>query len=100
LLGKFARAGGHGANAIPFLPWLSLIEGKPIIARFDGGALFSGGGPLALCKVEEHLGVTERLAGCIDDTRAPMLIKHTLAEMPRFRLLMIAVAYEDANTAL
>lgn len=39
------------------LPGLSPIEGKPIIARFDGGALSSDGGLLALREIEERLGI-------------------------------------------
>lgn len=81
------------------LPGLSPVGGKPIIARFDGGSLSSDGGLLALREVEERLGVAKRLAGCIDDSRAPERIQHSLAEMLRFRLLMIAAGYEDGNDA-
>jgi hypothetical protein len=83
----------------PPLPGLSPVAGKPIIARFDGGSLSSDGGLLALREVEARLGVAERLAGCIDDPRAPERIRHGLAEMLRFRLLMIAAGYEDGNDA-
>lgn len=44
---------------------------KAIIARFGGGALSSNGGVLALREVEGRLGLPERLAGRIDDPRAP-----------------------------
>ena len=81
------------------LPGLSPVAGKPIIARFDGGSLSSDGGLLALREVEARLGVAERLAACIDDPRAPERIQHGLAEMLRFRLLMIAAGYEDGNDA-
>jgi hypothetical protein len=81
------------------LPGLSPVEGKPIIARFDGGALSSDGGLLALREIEERLGIAQRLAACIDDPRAPERIQHSLAEMLRFRLLMIAAGYEDGNDA-
>jgi hypothetical protein len=83
----------------PSLPGLSPIEGKPIIARFDGGALSSDGGLLALREIEERLGIAKRLAACIDDPRAPDRIQHSLAEILRFRLLMIAAGYEDGNDA-
>jgi hypothetical protein len=66
-----------------------------MIARFDGGALFSAGGLLALCEIEERLGSALRLAACIDDPRAPDRIQHSLADMLRFHLLMIAAGYED-----
>jgi hypothetical protein len=81
------------------LPGLSPVAGKPIIARFDGGSLSSDGGLLALREVEERLGVARRLAECIDDPRTPDRIQHSLAEMLRFRLLMIAAGYEDGNDA-
>jgi len=81
------------------LPGLSPVAGKAIIARFDGGSLSSDGGLLALREVEARLGVARRLAECIDDPRAPGRIQHSLAEMLRFRLLMIAAGYEDGNDA-
>lgn len=81
------------------LPGLSPIEGKPIITRFDGGALSSDGGLLALREIEERLGIARRLGACIDDPRTPERIQHSLADMLRFRLLMIAAGYEDGNDA-
>lgn len=81
------------------LAGMSPVAGKPIIARFDGGSLSSDGGLLALREVEARLGVAARLAGCIDDPRAPERIQHSLAEMLRFRLLMIAAGYEDGHDA-
>jgi len=83
----------------PPLPGLSPVGGKPIIARFDGGQLSSDGGLLALREVECRLGLADRLAACIDDPRAPERIQHGLADMLRFRMLMIAAGYEDGNDA-
>ena len=40
------------AHATPPLPGLSPIEGKPNIARFDGGSLSSDGGLPALDEIE------------------------------------------------
>src|SRR3954469_4801921 len=81
------------------LPGLSPAAGKPLIARFDGGQLSSDGGLLALREVEQRLGVAERLATCIDDPRASERVRHGLADILRFRLLMIAAGYEDGNDA-
>ena len=44
-------------------------------------------------------GQAKRLAACIDDPRTPERIRHSLADMLRFRLLMIAAGYEDGNSA-
>jgi hypothetical protein len=45
------------------------------------------------------IGVAERMAACIEDPRAPDQITRTLADIIRFRLLMIAAGYEDGNDA-
>src|SRR3954447_6879459 len=81
------------------LPGLSPVSGKAVVAKFDGGLLSSDGGVLALREVEQRLRVADRLAACIDDPRAPDQITHALADIIRFRLLMIAAGYEDGNDA-
>jgi hypothetical protein len=80
-----------------FLPGLSPIAGKPVQVTFDAGRLTSDGGVLLLAEIERHLGIAERLARCIEDPRAPERVQHGLAEMIRFRSLLIAAGYEDAN---
>lgn len=79
------------------LPGLSPVAGKPVHAAFDGGRLTSDAGILVLAEIERRLGIAERLAGCLSDPRDPDRIRHTLAEMIRFRALMIAAGYPDAN---
>jgi hypothetical protein len=81
------------------LPGLSPVAGKSVVAKFDGGSLSSDGGVLALREVEQRLSVADRLAACIEDPRAPDLIKHTLSDIIRFRLLMIAAGHEDGIDA-
>jgi len=54
---------------------------------------------LALREVERRLGLAERLAACIDDTRAAGRVRHGVAAILRFRMLMIAAGYEDGNDA-
>ena len=86
-------------ESTPALPGLSPVGGKPIIARFDGGLLSSDGGVLALREVERRLGLADRLAACLEDPRASERVQHGLAEIIRFRMLMIAAGYEDGNDA-
>src|SRR5687767_5401438 len=81
------------------LPGLSPVAGKAVVAQFDGGLLSSDAGVLALREVEKRLRVADRFAACIEDPRAPDQITHTLADIIRFRLLMIAAGYEDGNDA-
>jgi hypothetical protein len=81
------------------LPGLSPVGGKTVVAKFDGGLLSSDAGILVLREVEQRLRVADRLAACMVDPRAPELITHPLAEIIRFRLLMIGAGYEDGNDA-
>ncbi len=81
------------------LPGLSPVSGKSVVAKFDGGLLSSDGGILVLREVEQRLRVADRLAACIEDPRSPDQITHSLADIIRFRLLMIAAGYEDGNDA-
>jgi hypothetical protein len=83
----------------PPLPGLSPVAGKAIIARFDGGQISSDAGVLVLREVEQRLGVAECLAACIDDPRLPERVRHSVANILRFRMLMITAGYEDGNDA-
>jgi hypothetical protein len=85
------------ADDASFLPGLSPVAGKPVQVTFDAGRLTSDGGVLLLAEIERRLGIAERLAGCVEDPRAPERVQHGLAEMIRFRALLIAAGYEDAN---
>jgi hypothetical protein len=85
------------AENAPFLPGLSPVSGKPVHLAFDGGRLTSDAGVVLLAEIERRLGIAERLAGCIADPRAPERVRHSLVEMIRYRALLIAAGYPDAN---
>src|SRR3954451_20868661 len=85
------------AEHAPFLPGLSPMRGKPVHVGFDGGRLTSDAGVLLLAEVERRLKLAERLARCLADPRSPDRVRHTLTEMIRFRVLLIAAGYPDAN---
>jgi hypothetical protein len=85
------------AEHAPFLPGLSPVRGKPVHVAFDGGRLTSDAGVLLLAEVERRLKLAERLARCLADPRSPDRVRHTLTEMIRFRVLLIAAGYPDAN---
>lgn len=85
----------------PTLPLtgLSPVSGKRLNAQFDNGMLSSDGGLVLLREVEQRFAVADRLPACIKDPRAPDRITHSLADMIRFCLMMIAAGYEDGNDA-
>jgi hypothetical protein len=95
----FREATPAMSGSMLMLPGLSPVAAKKIVAQFDGGLLSSDAGVLVLREVEQRLRVAERMAACIVDPRAPDQITHTLADIIRFRLLMIAAGYEDGNDA-
>ena len=75
------------------LPGLPPVAGKPVHLAFDGGQMTSDAGILLLATIEQRLGIAERLADCIEHRRAPERVRHTLAEMIRYRALLIAAGY-------
>src|SRR5215212_2685786 len=91
---EFAPAMEEGTGILPGLP---PVAGKPVHLAFDGGLMTSDAGILLLAAVEQRLGIAQRLADCIEDPRAPERVRHTLAEMIRYRALLIAAGYPDGN---
>ena len=85
------------AENAPLLSGLSPVKSKPVQVTFDGGRLTSDAGVLVLAEIERRLKFAERLARCLADPRAPERVRHTLAEMIRFRVLLIAAGYPDVN---
>ena len=79
------------------LPGLPAVAGKPVHVTFDGGRLTSEAGILLLAGIERRLKIAERLAACLEDPRAPERVRHGLAEMIRYRALLIAAGYPDGN---
>src|SRR3954452_22883962 len=78
------------------LPGLPAVIGKPVHVAFDGGRLTSDAGILLLSAIEQRLKVAERLATCLEDPRDPDRVRHGLAEMIRYRALLIAAGYPRA----
>ena len=92
-----SRRGARHGTARAGRLLVSPIAGKVVRVAFDGGRLTSDAGVLVLAEIERRLGIAERLARCLEDPRAPERVHHTLAEMIRFRVLLIAAGYPDAN---
>jgi hypothetical protein len=72
-----------------------VVEGRQVVAAFDGGEVTSDAGALLLGATDRALGLVRRLAGCFTDGRAPELVEHTVETMLMQRLCGIALGYED-----
>ena len=81
----------------PFLPGLSPVGGKPVHVTFDGGRLTSGRRGAAAGRDRAPARPGRTVGALIEDPRAPERVRHGLAEMIRFRALLIAAGYADAN---
>ena len=73
------------------------VEGRPVVADFDGGALTSDAGGLLLGAADQRLDLVRRLAGCFRDARDPRFVEHSVATLIGQRVFGIALGYEDLN---
>src|SRR5471032_3202034 len=73
------------------------VEGRPVVAEFDGGAVTSDAGGLLLGAADKAIGLVGRLAGCFRDARDSRYIEHTVATLVGQRVFGIALGYEDLN---
>jgi len=80
-------------------PPLSPLNGKPILLGFDGADMSSNAGLTLLREIEREAGLAQRLADCLCDPRDPAKVQHGLADIIRFRMMLIAAGYEDGNDA-
>lgn len=78
---------------------LSPVNGKPILFNFDGAEMSSNAGLTLLREVERQHGLAGLVASCLTDRRDPNKTRHSLDDIARFRILMIAAGYEDGNDA-
>ena len=69
--------------------------GRQLVGAFDGGAITSNGGVLLLGAADRAIRLTDRVAGCFRDLRAPEWIVHPLENLIRQRVYGLALAYED-----
>jgi hypothetical protein len=73
------------------------VEGREVVAAFDGGAITSDAGALLLGAADRAIGLIDRFAACFHDVRCPELVEHRVATMIGQRVFGIALGYEDLN---
>ncbi len=71
------------------------VEGRRVVAAFDGGRVTSDAGALLLGATDQAIGLVERLAGCFRDDRRADLVEHSLPTLIGQRIFAIALGYED-----
>ena len=73
------------------------VEGRRVVAGFDGGAMTSDAGALLLGAADRAIRLTERFAACFTDRRSPELIEHEVRTLVLQRVVGMALGYEDLN---
>src|ERR1700747_2084745 len=73
------------------------VEGRQVVAAFDGGAITSDAGALLLGATDRAIHMMDRFAACFDDARCPELIEHKVVTLVGQRVFGIALGYEDLN---
>jgi hypothetical protein len=73
------------------------VEGREVVAAFDGGAITSDAGALLLGATDRAIGMVTRFAACFHDERRAHLIEHEVVTLVGQRVFAIALGYEDLN---
>ena len=73
------------------------VEGREVVAAFDGGAITSDAGALLLGETDRAIRLTHRFAACFSDARMAELVEHGVSTMVLQRVVGIALGYEDVN---
>src|SRR6266478_3981367 len=73
------------------------VEGREVIAAFDGGAITSDAGALLLGATDRAIRMVDRLASCFVDRRSQAQVEHSVATLVGQRIFAIALGYEDLN---
>jgi Transposase DDE domain group 1 len=84
-------------ECLPTLFEFPAVEGRQVVAGFDGGAITTDAGALLLGQTDRAIRLTERFAACFTDTRSAGLVEHQVETLVMQRVIAIALGYEDLN---
>ncbi len=84
-------------SSLPFK--VPLLLHKPVAVDFAGGDLSSDAGLIPLALADQAMQLTRHLADAVADPRDPHRIEHSLPDLFRERIYLIAQGYEDAIDA-
>lgn len=75
----------------------SSLNRKKVEAQWRDIAITSDAGLLLVREIDKKLGLTRKLARCIQDGRHPSYIKHSLEALLKQRIYALTAGYEDVN---
>ena len=68
-----------------------MVDGRQVVAAFDGGQVTSDAGALLLGAADRALGLVGRFAACFADGRVQAQVEHTVEAMVAQRVFGIAL---------
>ena len=74
---------------------LARVEGRAVVAGFDGGVITSDAGALLLGATDRAIGLVRRFAACFEDHRSADQVEHSVATLIGQRVFALALGYED-----
>ena len=82
-------------ECIPDLFGFAPVEGRRVVAAFDGGSMTSDAGAMLLGATDRAIDLVGRFAGCFADHRVAELTEHAVRTLVGQRVYGIALGYED-----
>jgi hypothetical protein len=71
------------------------VQGREVVAAFDGGTISSDAGALLLGATDRAIRLVERFAACFSDHRSAEDVEHTLPALVGQRVYGLCLGYED-----
>ena len=76
---------------------LDKLDGREVIANFDGGSITSDAGIVLLSELDQKLEITASFAKCFQDHRNSSYVHYPIDRLLAQRIYAIALGYEDVN---
>ncbi len=73
------------------------VEGRRVVAGFDGGDITSNAGALLLGQVDRGIELVQRFAQCFTDRRDARYVEHRVETLVGQRIFGLVLGYEDLN---
>ncbi len=71
------------------------VQGREVVAAFDGGTISSDAGALLLGATDRAIRLVKRFAACFSDHRSAEDVEHTLPALVGQRVYGLCLGYED-----
>jgi hypothetical protein len=73
------------------------VEGRAVVASFDGGRITTDAGGLLLGATDRAIRLVDRFSSCFKDACSAVLIEHEVRTLVGQRVFGLAMGYEDLN---